>query len=55
MLESDRTTIKAEIGAQYTSSNPKPRAASNASAAATVILAGCTRLFFSHASRGVFI
>jgi hypothetical protein len=54
-LESDCTTIKAAIGAQYTSGNPKPWAASNASAAAIIILAGCARLFLNDAGGWVFI
>jgi hypothetical protein len=47
-LESDCTTIKAAIGAQYASRNPKPWAASHATAVAVVILAGCAKLFFNH-------
>src|SRR2546426_4230101 len=53
--KSDCTTTRAEIGAHQTSGNPSARAASNATTAAIVVLAGYTSLSFHDAGCCVFV
>src|SRR5207244_3318882 len=51
----DCTTTRAEIGAHQTSGNPSNRAASNATTAAIVVLAGYMSLAFHDAGCGVAV